>query len=768
MFRVLAGIIIGLISALLWPTLPANWIGLSILILGACAISRASFVSGLLIGAALCILLVNHQFNDLSVLFKANSSIKGTVISLPQQGKFSNRFNFRITTIGERQSNARAIVYWPGQIALKLGDRILINGRVKPIHGMLNQGGFNYQRWLVANGFCATIIVEKGQVLEMEDSWSLSLKERFNQRLTTLSHRKYIQALAFGDRSLFDDASWQTLKVTGTGHLFAISGLHLSLLALFCFTVCKTVGVRICPNILLPYINISCSVISLMVCFGYADLSGFALPTMRAFIMLSVLLAFSALKQRVGLGPKLATCLLVVLLISPTAILSASFWLSFGAISIIYMMLVTCGGNDFVDLNWWQKIRFWLAQLIRLQLWLFVGLLGINITFFAGISLIAPVANLIAVPLVSFIILPLVLLALVGDIVGVSDSVVDTILRCANQLFSLLFELLNAMQQLDFMWLSLAKPHLSWLVLMGVLVGVLLWQRQRPISMPVGSMLALSSIVTALYFYQPSRNAATWTVNFLDVGQGNAAVIIKHGHAIIIDTGKIYAKGSVASRIIVPYLKSQGVNSVDLIMVTHDDNDHSGGLDFLAKNYPTAKLISNQSIVGAWKTQSCESLTEFSWMGLTLKFARAPNEVVASDNDRSCLIRINDNNSSVLFVGDTQKNAEKYWVAELTDEWQSDVLQLGHHGSKTSSSSSFLSKINPSLAIISYSRFNQWDFPHPQVMRRLRKHGINSYATSVDGQISVRFNANGYNIVTYRHNIGPFWYNRDLSFGHYD
>lgn len=768
MERVLAGLIIGLISALLWPTLPATWVGGTILVIGLCLISRASFISGCLLGAALCILLINHQFNDLAYLFKPNSSIKGTVISLPQQGKFSSRFKLRVNTINERASNATVIVYWPGIVNVEYGDLLILKGHGRPLHGSLNQGGFNYQRYLVGNKVSATITVKEGEIIKPQKSWKHSLKSRFASHLARLSQGHYIQALALGDRSLLGDKHWLTLKSTGTGHLFAISGLHLSLVALFSFWLFKKLFSCLVHSSLIEHTQVICSGLSVIVCFGYAYLSGFSLPTQRAFIILAVLLAMMMIKQRISLAHKLGISLLLVLLINPTAILTASLWLSFGAILLIYALVATQNKGALEEISMIGRLLHWFKQLISLQLWLFLGLLGINLSFFGGLSLVAPIANLFAVPIVSIIVLPLTLISLLLESTGASIWATKGTLMCVNWVLEVLFWCLELLQELDGSWVVISESYYRWFAFLITIIIVLAWQSSYMSHWRKLLLCAPALIFIFLFLWQVNARGQDWQVTFLDVGHGNAAVVIKHGRAIVVDTGKSFSNSSVASRTIEPFLDNQGISDLDYIIVTHDDNDHSGGLADLVRRYPKAKIISNQSNVGDTRAQHCKLLNNIDWLQLKLVFAQAPLNIAKTDNDRSCLVRLSDEKHSVLFVGDIQKTAERYFSKTLSSAWQSDVLQISHHGSKTSSSESFLDKVSPSIGIISSSRFNQWGFPHVSVLKRLKKLGVETYSTATDGQISIRFSKKQSLVTTYRKNISPFWYNRDLSFGHYD
>jgi len=775
MARVLAGIIFGLICALLWPSLPLPWVGWSLLLVAMVIFTRAHFIAACLLGTSLCILLLNHQFKDLPYLLSANSSIKGTIISLPVQGKFSNRFKLRITQIKTKldtyASNAIVLVYWPGIITLKQGQIIEFRARGRPVHGLANQGAFNYQRWLVGSGVCATLSVIDGEVVGRKISQRERVRQQLLPHLASLSHGQYIMALAIGSKDQFSEKDWDTLKHTGTGHLFAISGLHLSLVALTSFWLFYHMLKTTMSVNYIQSLKLLSLIFSLGVCYGYAYLAGFSLPTQRALVMLVILFAFTLLKQRVGLSGKLTLCMAVILLLNPSGMLSVSFWLSFCAVSLIYLMVTTGPvslAND-ADLGIVDRFKAWCWLLCKMQCWLFVGLMAINTVFFQGIALTSPLANLIAVPLVSLLILPLVLCGLLAELLLAGNMLAIFAFESANLLLAGLFYFLDFLANLHYSWLALAPPNYQWLALLMWLVLFSHWlgvnRAQRYLYL-VGFSCFFS---VGLHLWLTRIDEGRWRVSFLDVGQGNAAVVIKNDRAIVIDTGDIFSSGqSVASRIVQPFLQYHQIKELSYIIVSHDDRDHAGGLSYLAKANPQAQLISNQVSMSGFSTTRCDnSDSTLLWQGLTLRFSKMPDEQARSDNDRSCLVHIGDGRHSVLFTGDIQKKAEAYHRQELDQSWQANVLQVAHHGSKTSSAVEFISMIKPEIAIVSASRFNQWHFPHQQTLTRFKNSDAMLYNTAQLGQITVHMGGKGIKVSTYRTDIAPFWYNRDLSFGHY-
>ncbi|NRA84478.1 MAG: DNA internalization-related competence protein ComEC/Rec2 [Gammaproteobacteria bacterium] len=712
----------------------------------------------MLSGVCYCAIAINVQFNDLPKLLVKNSSITGTIISLPQQRKHHNRFFFKLSSIeiNRKTSQSRAIVliYWPGIHDLSQGQQLKLQINARPIHGLSNQGGFNYQKWLISTGAAASAKVVAGEILKDSNTLRSRVSKQLDTMVGHLSHARFIKALSIADKRAFTDDDWLLLSSTGTSHLFAISGLHLSLvfgftlMILYPIFTALSMTFKFIPNSYNGKIAI-CG--ALLVACGYSALAGFSLPTVRALVMLTIVVLASLLSQRLSVWQIVIFSLFFVLLFDPMSVLSQSFWLSFCAvISLLILGFMLKRTRDVGHRRYLNRS----IQLLVLQCWLFVTLLGLQLVFFGGLSLVAPVANLIAVPLVSLLVLPIILIGLsLMWLPSVSVRV---------------FELVELLIRGTLWWLKLLTDgsqgwiytnHLHWWLLvvsliMMVVLGLLLPNNRFVL---VFLPLAICSMLLLL-----GDKKVAWTVHFLDVGQGNSAVIIKDRHALIIDTGKS-ARTDIATMVVLPFLRSMRINQVDYVMLTHQDNDHSGGWGSLTTEYPATSIISNRANKPSFaRVLDCHQLTTggIEWQQLRLTFFIVPDGLLRSENDNSCLIKISDDQHSVLFTGDISKRAEKYYINNNAD-FRSDVIQVPHHGSNSSSSAGFVNLVNPELAIISASRFNQWHFPAQRVVAQYLDQGSLILTTSASGQISVNFYRDGGSAIKpYRNKIAPFWYNQ--------
>jgi len=755
--------IFGLMSILLWPTIPSYWIGGALLLLGVMLCKTNTKTASFIVGLSICILSINYQFSDLKYLLSANSSIKGTIVSLPQQGITDNRFYFDLSHLSNGQISKKSastmLLNWSGQHDLAQGQRWQFIIKAKPIIGLFNQGGFNYQRYLISNDVIARGSIISGKMLDSQPDQRGSLAKKLDELLNKHPNKRFIKALMIGDKRRFTSLDWQLMKQTGTSHLFAISGLHLSLIALFI----ALISAPFFKLIRLPRHLAQCFTLMSVVCASayYCYLAGFSLPTVRALTMVVLISIFSLWNHRLKFSQLLLLTLVTIGIYNPLSLLSQGLWLSLFAVCIVYLMLTAINVDSTDQLSLFPRIKHWIYQLIKLQLCLALGLYFIQLIFFGGISLLAPLANLIAVPVITLLVLPMLFLALCSLLLEAMD-IAQLLFYFSDNLLECLFYTLNKLTMVDGFWLSGSSSLIVGAVIVtfvGLGAAQLFYVVKRKMLMIWGGVLTISIITGMMWPNDPKH----WRVDFLDVGHGNSAIIKQGSRAIIVDTGNIFGQDStIAQTVIQPFLEHQKIVDVDYIFITHQDKDHSAGLSFLQSNYPNARVITNNE-------DQCRDITRH-WGSLVIKTVMAKGLIKKSErseNNRSCLIHFNNQYGSVLFTGDIERAAEQKLVKQLDSSWQAQVMQIPHHGSKTSSSKAFVNLIKPKVAIVSARSFNQWNFPIPIVLKRYGNMQTQVYDTSTEGQITVEFTSQGRFTTSYRRQRAPFWYNRDLSFGHY-
>lgn len=784
MEKQISTLILGLMTVLILPSIPSNWIAVIVLLLGIILLKHYTLLASFIIGFSVCVLLINVHFKTLQYILPANSSIKGTIVSLPQQGKLHNRFYFELSSIDVQnkllKTKGKLLLSWSGQHHLEQGQQWQFDIKAKPITGLFNQGSFNYQRYLISQGIIARGTVKSATPINLSPDNRGLLSNKINNRINHLNHERFINALILGDKRGFNDKDWQVMRETGTSHLFAISGLHLSLIALLmAVTVKFLLNIMFIRNILLAvtsslkittlvkhkyhhvivqFIFIGCV---LSGCVFYSFLAGFSNPTLRALTMIIIFSLGLLTRQRITFYQLLLVTLFIFGVINPLTFLSQSFWLSLSAVSVVYLMLTTLSNNQSFEVSKLTNLKHKIIFVIKLQLGLSLCLCIVQVCFFGGISITAPFANLIAVPIVTLLILPLAFIATCLMVINL-NFIADYIFIMANELLGYLVVLLTWISSSSWDWVD-GQWVLYLLLSILIIVGYFTCYLFINLKIKLFVMLFLLWNMVLMVSFTLPKNSNKWFVDFLDVGHGNSTVIRHQGQTIIIDTGNKFGEDStLAEQVIMPFLKYHHIDSIDYIITTHQDSDHASGLDFLSTAFPQAHLINNHD-------GSCHS-KEIKWYGLVIKMTQVIRGLKRSENTEnnlSCVLRFSNELGSVLFAGDIERAAERILIKKLDHQWQSTVLQVPHHGSNTSSSKSFIELIKPSIAIISTNAFNQWHFPRPNVLNRYRKIQSDIKNTANSGQITIEFSANGPIISTYRQNRWPFWYNDDLSFGHY-
>ena len=763
MERLTLAVSLGLLSILLMPTLPNIWIALAMLLLGCLLFKTLTTTASFVIGISICILSVNLHFKDLKYLLPANSTIKGVIVSLPEQGKHGNRFYFKLSKIIQhqsvRESHSTLLMMWPGKHSLEQGQQWIFDIKAKPISGLFNQGVFNYQRYLLAKGVIAKGTVINATPVELSADTRGVMAKQLAHHLSEFSSSRFIYALIIGDKRQFYHSDWHIMKTTGTSHLFAISGLHLGLVALFVCMIVKTIlGLLVTHIWLTRWVTFLVTMISAIF---YSYLAGFSEPTLRALIMLIVSGLLLVMRQRNRPFQILGLAFLTIAISSPLSLLSQGLWLSVLALATVFLVISHVDPCDKKNVSVFGLVKHWIVKLFTLQLGLAIGLYFIQILFFGGISLIAPVANLIAVPLVSLVILPLLFAASVLLIVFDETLLSYYLFDMADWVLSRLFIGLEYLSTIKGIWLDSGTTVVGMVVVTAIFYKIacvmssLSWRYYC-------ALLILPVCIATVVFVQ-ARNEDHWRIDFLDVGHGNSAIISKGKRAIIIDTGKAFdEQSSMASTVIIPWLVNHQLAKVDYLLITHQDNDHAAGKDYLTKAFSNVQVIDNNHHL-------CNG-GSIRWQGLDIKFIKAKGLLKKSDlseNNRSCLMRISNVNASVLLTGDIEHSAEKQLIKQLDKSWQSTVMQVPHHGSKTSSSKAFISLISPQIAVVSAGAFNHWHFPAPLVQARYAAIKTTLLTTGIHGQITIEFSDQRPHIITYREHRSPFWYNDDLSFGHY-
>jgi competence protein ComEC len=451
---------------------------------------------------------------------------------------------------------------------------------------------------------------------------------------------------------------------------------------------------------------------------GYCLIAGMGVPAQRTLIMLTI--AAFAMGSNRATSPSRVLCiaLVAVLLVSPLAVISAGFWLSFGAVALL--LFAGCGR---------LRSPSTLFAAIRGQWAVTIGLAPILLALFGQFSLVSPIANALAIPVVSFLVTPL---ALAGAFLPI-----DFLLQAAHQL------LLGLMWPIEWLadwpyavWVSHAPP--GWTVPLAMLgAAVLMLPRGLPRFFP-GLFLMLPLFMIAPE--RPPENEARVTV--LDVGQGLSIHVQTHRHDLIFDTGPQFSQeANSGNRIIVPYLRAAGVKHLDALVISHEDRDHSGGVHALAEALMIKNVMDSLPEHSSWRPtsqtrQPCFAGQNWVWDGVQFEMIHPdPGAQGKNKNDGSCVLRVSVGGKSLLISADIEAYAERSLIDKAFPLLRADYLVAPHHGSRTSSTPGFIEAVGAEVVIFPVGYRNRYRHPHPSVLERYQATGALLLRTDRDGAL---------------------------------
>lgn len=611
----------------------------------------------------------------------------------------------------------------------QLGDVWQLEVRLRQPRGLANPGVFDYETWMFREGYHASGYVVAGkrnQLLWAGQSSGLEqMRTGFVQRsLASAASRDVaavVVAVGVGARHLVTRQQWDVFAVTGTTHLMAISGLHVSLAASVGFAVSLVLigPIRRRGTMLVPAIaaGACCAM-------AYAILSGLGVPARRAMIMLVFAATAIVTRRQIDTGCAVAVSALLVYCTDPVAALAPGFQLSFGAVVLLLWLAR-------------RRVRVrpaavsWPRQLAVVQVFLAFGLLPLTALLFQRIAVIAPLANLVAVPVFSFIVVPLVLVALATA--GAADVALQAASWAVSQLQKLI-ALLASIPAADTRVAAIEGR--AWLFLLLPVAWVAL-----PRGWPGRHAAVVGAIALLVWRPLPPPDACfdTW---FLDVGQGLAIAVQAGDRVMLYDAGIAWrGGGSVAEHVILPFLVSRGLRRIDWLVVSHGDLDHSGGVGAVLSAHEVGQVIAGESLAGLDAVGCAQGL---SWHVDNVRFDVLHPGVAfkTHGNDGSCVLKISSGGHAVLLTGDIEVAAERSLVQASADI-RADVALVPHHGSQTSSSVPFVDSVRPRYAVVSAGYANRWDLPKADVVQRWREKGAEVLTTAESGAVMVRVCADG-------------------------
>ena len=679
-------------------------------------------------------------------------------------------------TLADNLRAQRIFLNWKEKEVPQLSEIWQAEISLRPLSARLNFGGFDRQQWYFSKGITAVGTVKSAVKIAEISSLRAEKLQQVKKQTEGLSLQGLLIALAFGERAWLDKNTWSIYQQTNTAHLIAISGLHIGLAMGIGFYLARVVQVFFPTRFIHPYFPLVFGVLFALI---YAYLAGFSVPTFRAISALVFVLFIQIMRRHYS---PLQLFMLVVgflLFCDPLMPLSVSFWLSCGAVGclIVWYRYVPFSLFQWKNRPYPQKVR-WILSLFHLQFGLLLFFTPLQLFLFNGLSLSGFLVNLIAVPLYSFFLVPLILFAVFTNGAVFSWQLANKLAEGITWLISLFQgNWFNVSFNLALVLTALCAGIfmlIIWRIYREPEASSSTWKTKRPrfftlnLSKPLLkndriNVLRCSFGIVSLCFMIllfKQLNKPTWQVDTLDVGQGLATLIVKNSKGILYDTGPAWQGGDMAELEILPYLHREGI-TLEKLILSHDDNDHAGGASTILKAYPNVEFITpSQKNYGENHRTFCTAGRDWNWQRLHFQILSPYSIVERADNAHSCVILVDDGKHSVLLTGDTEVKNEQIFARTLG---KIDVLQVGHHGSKTSTSEYLLSQVRPDVAIISSGRWNPWKFPHYSVMERLHRYKSAVENTAISGQVRVNFFKDRLEIQQARTEFSP-WYAHVIGF----
>ena len=704
--------------------------------------------------------------------------VVGIVAGLPQTTSNGVSFPFKV----EQAHAGKRAVEVPEKIFLfkkhieenghliDVGQRWRFSVRLKRPHGTMNPGVFDFERWLFERGVRAT-----GAVMEdsppdhnnmLLDGFVFSpmnavhavrsaIRDKIQRAVPDAECAGIITALVIGDQRAVPRRSWDVFSRTGVSHLVAISGLHIALVAgllsgIAGFLWRRSFFTRLQLPLLIPAQK-AAVIVGVLTAVLYVLLAGAGIPARRTLAMI-VIVGLALWTDRVVQVHKiLLYAAVLILLFDPLALHQPGFWLSFMAVAMILYLVVRHQAEP-VRQGIWARLCQWGMSFARVQIAVTVGLFALTLFFWGRASIVGPIANAVAIPLFSFIVTPL---ALSGSIL---PEPLDTwVLSATDQLLVVFCGFLDWIGNLPYSVWTVPFPSV-YLVVFAI--GGVLW-----LFAPKGwhwRIAGLGCFLPILALTSTSPEEGTFNATVLDVGQGGAVLVETSHHRMLFDTGPAFGQSNAADRVIMPYLKSRGIESLDKVVVSHADMDHSGGLDTLLENMPVDEVVSSMvSYSGRLPVHPCLAGDRWEWDGIhfTVLHPNAADYTYdKKTNELSCVVKVDSNNGSLLLTGDIEEQTEQDLVATYGDRLHSDVLMSPHHGSHTSSSLPFLMAVKPKQAVFQVGYRNRYHHPHPSVVKRYQLLDATMFRSDNDGAVLFTFDDDGISAESFRKTSPRFWY----------
>jgi competence protein ComEC len=687
----------------------------------------------------------------------ADFDLTGTVMGFPTAAPGQITFGLDVAAPRAPGVPARVRLTWyDAPAGIGPGDALTVTARLRPPRGLHNPGGFDYEQWLLMEGYGATGYVRSGAVSAVVDG---SIEARWRRFRGVLAERigaasadhdgaALLTALALGERFRFTEQHWADFRRTGTSHLVAVSGMHVALLGIVVFVLMQWLWLRL-P---MPFASFDLEVAagaSLLATAYYAALTGFAVPAQRSLVMIAIALAATLSRRRLGATQVVAATLVVVLVFDPFAPLAASFWLSFVAVAVLVALSAP---RPLAHARAGPLRRFARAalELARLQWWIGLALLPLTAWYFGEVSVVGPLVNLVAIPFFNACLVPLAVLATLGLSLDAVAVWAAPGVRFVAWLAGITVRALHAVAETRGAAVGWPLPPVQAFAVGALGVAFAVSGAGLP-----GRRCAWLALLPLWWpaVERPPRGAVRAVV--LDVGHGLAVLVETRAHRLLFDAGPTAPSGfDSGEEIVLPALAAGGRRGLDRLVVSHADNDHAGGAAAIVAAFPGIDVLKGPD-VDAPQGRPCVAGVAWEWDGVRFSILHPREDFAARGNDSSCVLKVEADGSALLVTGDIERLGE---TALPEPSLAADVVVVPHHGSATSSSPPFVAAVGAKLAIVSAAHANRWGFPRAEVRERWERSGAAVVVTGDSGAVIVELAPDGVGVSTQRELRHRYWH----------
>jgi competence protein ComEC len=664
-------------------------------------------------------------------------SLRGTIVSVPQGTLRALKFRFAPVVQPDQPRLPRLLelTWYDAPARVLAGEDLALEVKLRRPRGFSNPGGHDNEARMLRDGVGASGYVRSGQRLGRAPgtAWRhpvLLARARVSDIIRDVLGERasagIVAGLAVGLQDAVSREQWLALSRSGTSHLMAISGLHIAMVAAVAAWLASTVqGLRQRRGAVMARRDVA-AVAGALAALGYGALAGASIPTQRTLIMIGLGAAALCARRRVGIADGLGLCAAAVVLLEPLAPMAPGFWLSFGAVAAILF-----GATGYVTQPAWWRSYLHVQGIVTL------GLLPVLIGSFGAVSLVSAGVNLLAIPLYTLGIVPLVLIACATSLLWPGAGAV--LLHFTGGLIEATWPLIEAPAAWPLAtWAVAGLGPIAWLALCLGAAAVL-----APLPL-AGRICGLVLLATACFWRPVPIEVGAARITVLDVGQGLGVVVETRRHVLVYDAGPSFRTGSDTGQLVVaPYLRHRGIRQLDKVVVTHDDDDHKGGAASLMALIPTRRLVTGPSIAAdalpapaGTARGHCRRGENWDWDGVRFEWLHPGREPYERDNDSSCVLLVSSGEHKVLLTGDIESAGEVALVASGAAGPVSVVL-APHHGSRTSSTAPFVSATRPEWVIYAAGYRNRWRFPVQQVVERWEAIGAQGLVTGTSGAITL-------------------------------